>query len=46
VGQICDLALQIRGEAGEMQLARHEVGLAENLGGAGASAVVTILRAA
>jgi acetyl-CoA C-acetyltransferase len=46
VGQLCDVALQIRGEAGEMQLARHEIGLAENLGGAGATAVVTILRAA
>jgi acetyl-CoA C-acetyltransferase len=46
VGQICDVALQIRGEAGEMQLGRHELGLAENLGGSGASAVVTILRAA
>ncbi len=46
VAQICDLVLQIRGEAGEMQLPRHELGLAENLGGSGASAVVTILRAA
>jgi acetyl-CoA C-acetyltransferase len=46
VGQICDIALQIRGEAGDMQLPRHEIGLAENLGGSGASAVVTILRAA
>jgi acetyl-CoA C-acetyltransferase len=46
VAQICDVTAQIRGEAGEMQLARHEVGLAENLGGSGASAVVTVLRAA
>lgn len=46
VAQICDIALQIRGEAGEMQLARHEIGLAQNLGGSGATAVVTILRAA
>jgi len=46
VGQICDLAMQIRGEAGELQLARHSVGLAENLGGSGATAVVTILGAA
>jgi acetyl-CoA C-acetyltransferase len=45
VAQICDVAMQIRGEAGEMQLARHGLGLAENLGGSGASAVVTILRA-
>jgi acetyl-CoA C-acetyltransferase len=46
VAQICDLVLQIRGEAGERQVARHEIALAENLGGSGASAVVTILAAA
>jgi acetyl-CoA C-acetyltransferase len=46
VAQICDVALQIRGEAGDLQLVRHEIGLAENLGGSGATAVVTILRAA
>jgi len=46
VGQICDLAMQIRGEAGERQIVRHEVGLAQNLGGSGATAVVTILGAA
>jgi acetyl-CoA C-acetyltransferase len=43
VGQICDLVQQIRGEAGERQLSRHSLGLAENLGGSGASCVVTIL---
>ena len=46
VAQLCDLALQIRGEAGERQLARHSLGLAQNLGGSGATAVVTILGAA
>ena len=46
VAQICDVALQIRGEAGDLQLPRNEIGLAENLGGSGATAVVTILRAA
>jgi acetyl-CoA C-acetyltransferase len=46
IGQICDVAMQIRGEAGEGQLARHSLGLAENLGGSGATAVVTILGAA
>ncbi len=46
VAQLCDLTLQIRGEAGERQLVRHSVGLAENLGGSGATAVVTILGAA
>jgi acetyl-CoA C-acetyltransferase len=43
VGQICDLVQQIRGEAGERQLDRNSLGLAENLGGSGATAVVTIL---
>lgn len=43
VGQICDVVQQIRGEAGAMQLARHSLGLAQNLGGSGASCVVTIL---
>jgi acetyl-CoA C-acetyltransferase len=46
VGQLCDVAMQIRGEAGELQLARHSIGLAQNLGGSGATAVVTILGAA
>ncbi len=45
-GQICDVVSQVRGEAGELQVARHSVGLAENLGGSGATAVVTILGAA
>jgi acetyl-CoA C-acetyltransferase len=45
VGQICDITMQIRGEAGELQVTRHSVGLAENLGGSGATAVVTILGA-
>lgn len=43
VAQLCDLVQQIRCEAGERQLPRHSVGLAENLGGSGASCVVTIL---
>jgi acetyl-CoA C-acetyltransferase len=46
VGQICDAAIQIRGEAGDIQVARHSLGLAQNLGGSGATAVVTILRSA
>jgi acetyl-CoA C-acetyltransferase len=46
VGQICDVAMQIRGESGDLQVARHSLGLAENLGGSGATAVVTILGAA
>ena len=43
VGQICDVVMQLRGEAGERQLARHSLGLAQNLGGSGATAVVSIL---
>ncbi len=46
VAQLCDIVLQIRGEAGERQVSRHDIGLAQNLGGSGASAVVTILAAA
>ncbi len=46
VGQICDLVIQMRGEAGERQIERHSLGLAQNLGGSGATAVVTILGAA
>ena len=46
VSQIFDVAQQIRGEADERQLARHSLGLAQNLGGSGATAVVTILGAA
>src|ERR1700685_2257545 len=36
VGQICDVAQQIRGEAGERQVQRNKLGLAQNLGGSGA----------
>ncbi len=42
-GQLCDLVLQIRGEAGDNQVERHSLGLAQNLGGSGATSVVTIL---
>lgn len=45
VAQIFDLVQQIRCEAGERQIPRHSVGLAENLGGSGATCVVTILGA-
>src|SRR6266853_1408757 len=43
VGQICDVVVQIRGDAGERQIGRHSLGLAQNLGGSGATAVVTVL---
>ncbi len=45
VGQICDIVTQLRGEAGDRQVQRHRIGLAENLGGSGATCVVTILGA-
>jgi acetyl-CoA C-acetyltransferase len=44
IAQLCDLVIQMRGEAGERQIRRAEVGLAQNLGGSGATCVVTILR--
>jgi acetyl-CoA C-acetyltransferase len=43
VGQIYDVVQQMRCEAGERQLARHSLGLTQNLGGSGATCVVTIL---
>lgn len=43
VAQICDIVQQIRGEAGERQVKRNRLGLAQNLGGSGATSVVTIL---
>jgi acetyl-CoA C-acetyltransferase len=46
VGQICDLVQQLRGDAGDRQVTRHRIGLAQNLGGSGATCVVTILEAA
>ena len=41
--QICDLVAQIRQEAEGRQITSHACGLAQNLGGSGASCVVTIL---
>jgi acetyl-CoA C-acetyltransferase len=46
VGQICDIVMQLRGDAGERQVAKHKIGLTQNLGGSGATCVVTILEAA
>ena len=43
VAQLCELALQLRGEAGQRQVAGASLALAENLGGSGATCVVTIL---
>ena len=41
--QICDVVQQLRGQAGERQLTRHSIGLAQNLGGSGGTCVVSIL---
>lgn len=46
VAQICDVVVQLRGEAGDRQVKRHSIGLAQNLGGSGATCVVSILGAA
>ena len=46
VAQICEVVTQLRGEAGDRQVKNHNIGLAQNLGGSGASCVVTILAAA
>jgi acetyl-CoA C-acetyltransferase len=46
VGQICDVTMQLRGDADERQVERHRIGLAQNLGGSGGTCVVTILGAA
>lgn len=43
VAQICDLVQHMRGEAGPRQVRRAERGLAQNLGGSGATSVVAIL---
>lgn len=45
VGQICDLVMQMRGQAGRRQVAKARTGLAQNLGGSGATSVITILGA-
>ena len=45
VGQICDIVKQLRGDAGERQVKGAKVALAQNMGGSGGSAVVTILEA-
>jgi len=44
VAQVCDLILQMRNQAGPRQVAKADTGLAQNLGGSGATSVVTILQ--
>ncbi|PKK86025.1 MAG: acetyl-CoA acetyltransferase [Thermoplasmata archaeon HGW-Thermoplasmata-1] len=43
IAQIIELALQLRGDAGKRQVADARYGLAHNVGGSGATAVVSIL---
>ena len=43
VAQIAEVATQLRGGAGARQVPRHDVGLTQNMGGTGASAVVHVL---
>jgi acetyl-CoA C-acetyltransferase len=42
VAQACEVFWQLRGEAGERQLSRAAIGLTQNLGGSGATAVVGV----
>jgi len=42
VAQVCEVFWQLRGEAGERQVSDVSIGLTENLGGSGATAVVGI----
>ncbi|RKZ31235.1 thiolase domain-containing protein [bacterium] len=44
VSQIIELVEQIRGDAGDRQLKKADIGLAQNLGGSGGSSIVTILK--
>lgn len=44
VAQIIELTQQLRGEAGERQLKKPHVGLSQNMGGSGGSAIVHILK--
>ena len=44
VYQIVEVAQQLRGEAGNCQVPNARIGMAQNLGGMGATAVTHILR--
>jgi acetyl-CoA C-acetyltransferase len=45
VGQIIEIFEQLRGSAGERQIKNARIGLAQNMGGSGASCVIHILEA-
>ena len=43
IKQVCEVVLQLRGEAGKRQIDGAEIGMTHNVGGTGATAVVHIL---
>jgi acetyl-CoA C-acetyltransferase len=45
IKQIVELVIQLEGRAGKRQLKNAQVGLAHNVGGSGATAVIHILKA-
>jgi acetyl-CoA C-acetyltransferase len=44
IAQIIELTSQLRGEAGDRQLKKAQIGLAQNMGGSGGSSIVHILK--
>lgn len=44
MAQIFEVVTQLRGEAGKRQVSDHEIGLAQNIGGIGGTAGITIMR--
>lgn len=46
IAQLAELTMQLRGGAGKRQVAGAKLGLAQNMGGTGASTVVTLLEVA
>jgi acetyl-CoA C-acetyltransferase len=45
IAQIIEVYEQLAGEAGERQLTKARIGMAQNMGGSGASCVIHILEA-
>jgi acetyl-CoA C-acetyltransferase len=43
--QIVELVQQLRGECGETQVAEAKTGMAQNIGGSGATIITHVLRA-
>ena len=46
IAQLCELTAQLRGASGKRQVAGAKLGLAQNMGGTGASTVVTVVEVA